>query len=474
MNIDPLYYWIGLFFSISYLVAFYIKRKGFGSNHFLFISMIRTKKPIKYFEYFAHHKKILNLISDLGIVLGFGLIGFDYLYAKNYSKSKRILCDILLFAFFYLAFSFIFFPLILSTPISAGFAEFFSLGFGIFGFAGFVISGLIFQAIDILIKTSQGVQACPGIAPVIPGVQIPNVPVFIPVHAWISLLIILIIHEGMHGVLARKAKVKVKNTGLLLFGFLPIGAFVEPDDKSLLKAPKREQLRIFSAGATGNLMVFLLTLPIFLIIFALLVNPFVAPRFEELSREGSEGLYIIGVEQFSDFCGNKFENSAFRILSEGDKILEVNGKEIITVADYYRALTPDSNNFLMKYLTSSGEIKENSFERNSLGRIGISIEQKTKEGFEIPFNDFLLGAVYNFLVSFIWWFILLNLLVFLTNFLPMEPFDGGKIARIIFPEYLSWTGLTLQQREALVSGFFFFSILVLFFLNALPLLITFN
>src|SRR3990167_10826013 len=101
MNIDPLYYWIGLFFSISYLVAFYIKRKGFGSNHFLFISMIRTKKPIKYFEYFAHNKKILNLISDLGIVLGFGLIGFDYLYAKNYSKSKRILCDILLFAFFY-------------------------------------------------------------------------------------------------------------------------------------------------------------------------------------------------------------------------------------------------------------------------------------------------------------------------------------------------------------------------------------
>ena len=56
-----------------------------------------------------------------------------------------------------------------------------------------------------------------GVAPIIPGVDI---PLFAGI---ISIAILLIIHEFSHGILAKKAKVKLKEIGLLVFGFIPIG-----------------------------------------------------------------------------------------------------------------------------------------------------------------------------------------------------------------------------------------------------------
>ncbi|HLF55126.1 MAG TPA: hypothetical protein VI612_05405, partial [Candidatus Nanoarchaeia archaeon] len=58
-------------------------------------------------------------------------------------------------------------------------------------------------------------------------------------HWFLSIFIILIVHEGMHGVMARVYGLPVKNSGLVVLGALvPLipGAFVEPDEEKLRAA----------------------------------------------------------------------------------------------------------------------------------------------------------------------------------------------------------------------------------------------
>ncbi len=83
---------------------------------------------------------------------------------------------------------------------------------------------------------------------------IPGVTPFLPLWYGIAALIItLVVHEGGHGVLARANDLKVKTLGLLV-AVVPIGAFVEPDEDDLNAATRRKRLRVFAAGATINIL----------------------------------------------------------------------------------------------------------------------------------------------------------------------------------------------------------------------------
>jgi len=96
----------------------------------------------------------------------------------------------------------------------------------------FLITFLIIQnAIDLIIDK----PGTTGGSPVIPGLPIAGLGITFPlITGWISLFILIIVHEFAHGVVARAHNVKVKSSGLAFFGPL-LGAFVEPDDKQLLK-----------------------------------------------------------------------------------------------------------------------------------------------------------------------------------------------------------------------------------------------
>ncbi len=84
---------------------------------------------------------------------------------------------------------------------------------------------------------------------------IPGVTSFVPLWYGIAgLIVALVVHEGGHGVLARANNLKVKSLGLL-YAIVPIGAFVEPDEDELAAASRRRRLRVFSAGAMVNLVV---------------------------------------------------------------------------------------------------------------------------------------------------------------------------------------------------------------------------
>ena len=64
---------------------------------------------------------------------------------------------------------------------------------------------------------------------------------------------------------------------------------------------------------------------------------------------------------------------------------------------------------------------------------------------------------------------MLSLAAGMLNFMPIEPFDGGKIAKIMFVPYLSFMKKTVKEKELWIQGFLWKIFLVLLFLNILPM-----
>jgi len=139
------------------------------------------------------------------------------------------------------------------------------------GFAGM---GLIFY---FLVKGTFDLlfipNAVPAVAPVLPGVRVPGLPVLSFWHWIVGIFFVATVHEFSHGIWARLYKLKVKSSGVLFFGPI-LGAFVEPDEKQLKKRPRSQQLAVFAAGPFSNI--------IFGFFFLLLINFATGPFYNDL------------------------------------------------------------------------------------------------------------------------------------------------------------------------------------------------
>jgi membrane-associated protease RseP (regulator of RpoE activity) len=99
---------------------------------------------------------------------------------------------------------------------------------------------------------------------------IPGVNQFLPLSAafeiLLGLLIGLVVHEGGHGLMCRVEDIDIESMGLALFAFIPVGAFVAPDEDSRRRASRGGQTRMFAAGVMNNFAVAVVA-------FALLFGP---------------------------------------------------------------------------------------------------------------------------------------------------------------------------------------------------------
>jgi len=84
---------------------------------------------------------------------------------------------------------------------------------------------------------------------------IPGVTSFVPFW-WpvLALVFALVIHEYSHGFQARAHGMRVRSFGLLLAGPIPIGAFAEPQMHEMVRAPRRERMRLYAAGPSINII----------------------------------------------------------------------------------------------------------------------------------------------------------------------------------------------------------------------------
>ena len=128
--------------------------------------------------------------------------------------------------------------------------------------AGIVISAffMVFMAV-LLLQSLTTITEVSSVSLVLPGVEVPGSPFFIPFFSGfialitviiIALITVIIVHEFSHGILARVEKVDIKSMGLLLFAILP-GAFVEPDEDEVKELDRPARMRIYVAGSMANL-----------------------------------------------------------------------------------------------------------------------------------------------------------------------------------------------------------------------------
>jgi membrane-associated protease RseP (regulator of RpoE activity) len=133
-------------------------------------------------------------------------------------------------------------------------------GFGLMAFAIYVLST---NLATYLFRPEQ-VGGQNIVIPLIVGVTIrlDHLP-----YLFIAFAIVLITHEGLHGVIARREQLPVKSAGIFLVFVVP-GGFVEPDEQAFKAASPGARMRIAAVGSFANLVVGFLTV---LAIFGLFV-----------------------------------------------------------------------------------------------------------------------------------------------------------------------------------------------------------
>ena len=465
-KVDILFWIIG-FFILAALFTWLIKKKFSNAQTWVVVSMVRFTKPQKIFDIFVKHPNIVNWLTDLGLVIGFGAVAVDFLWMQKKSLFERII----VFAASMIGLGFLtslVFPMDNPIiPIPTIVMQFF---FGLFGLAGIILVSLFYSGIDIFTKLSAGKNACAGVAPVIPGVDLPNSPISVPLHAWLSFVIILIVHEASHGFVIRKLGMKLKSYGLLLLGFLPIGAFVEPDEEELRKLEKknpRDALRMYAAGPSSNLYFFLVGGLVLSLLGGMVVGPLIDPTLNQIHLNSVSGVQIKEVLDKITICGTEFDTPAHGILLAGDQILKVDGKEVRTIQEY--ALSTRGKETFTLTILRDGMEKEFSFEPNTLGRLGITVQDIPNENYTPPEWYVPFVTIAGFIASFLGWLILLNFLVATANFIPVDPFDGGKMAKLLLLPYFGFLKQGEEETKKTIGRFFVAVLIILIIVNAAPL-----
>ena len=134
-------------------------------------------------------------------------------------------------------------------------------------FMAFMVGLLLWEA-TIVGLVPDSAAPSPQMALGIPGLN-PIIPLG---YGILGLAVAIIVHEFAHGVLARAEGMRVKSLGLLFF-VVPMGAFVEPDEEEMKKAPRRKRMRIYAAGPASNFLCALICLLLFVFVFMGPVEP---------------------------------------------------------------------------------------------------------------------------------------------------------------------------------------------------------
>ena len=257
----------------------------------------------------------------------------------------------------------------------------------------------------------------------IPGVTLTSGPAI--AYFLLSIPIVLVMHEGAHGIVAALEKIKIKTGGFAVFIALFAG-FVEPDEEEFDKAKKISKLRVIGAGATSNVIF------AFVLGAILLTNPFFAMVLPEplLSAfyDLPEGVLILSI----------IENSgAEKVgLQANDIITSINGIPIFSPVDF-PSLNPGE--------TASVEVLRDGQplefgveimpapEDPERGLIGIMRD-----------NSFAYKPVMNFIewndpnVSmFLLWLWMISFFIGIINMLPLPILDGGKFIHTIIDKRIS-------------------------------------
>ena len=247
-------------FIIFYLVSLYYK-KAFGFESFYGILLLRSKKGLHVISSLSSKfKDLIMAFSDISYACLYGFLFFffcDWLDMKRKIIAFVSAFVILLTTFFIMPIAFSYFIYFSDLPKSSveKTQEANMLLFLVFigGITLMMIYLLFLSSFNTLIGLfnkliGQEVVVKPSVALVLPGI---NIPFF---EGIIALLIILVTHEFAHAFAASVHRIKIKSSGIVSFGSLPIGAFVEVDEEKLFRSQKKIQVRTLANGIGANII----------------------------------------------------------------------------------------------------------------------------------------------------------------------------------------------------------------------------
>ena len=447
------------------------------------ITMMKTKRFIGFIKDLARYAKWFEYVCLGGLFLGFGVFGVDYwaYYSKGrkLSRVKRIMITItsaiILAVFFYVFMGFLFHLPLLKHLFVPCLVAFILLGFG-----GMSLVLLLGYGLLSLVGIFFAKEMCPAIAPVIPGAPIPGMGVPIPLVGWISLVIILVVHEFSHGIMMVYYKEKIKSVGVLLAGIIPLGAFVEQDEKTFNRLNEKKSLMVLSAGSASNLF----TIPITIIIMGIFLF-LSAPFLEQLNSEYEKaysGIEVINVEEKVSFCGLESVAPAKGKLFVGDVVKKVNEVDVNSIPQIISQLSRADSNVL--FLISRKNSETNAFEDLNVSIIPFKFEDFGLKRIGVSFGAMPTGYSVSIWATIAQWLLsnismVLFLLIIISfaagsfNYLPSDPFDGGRMAKIILCPYLDFLGKNKRETQNLIGKTFTRVLIVSLALNLIPYMTLF-
>lgn len=305
----------------------------------------------------------------------------------------------------------------------------------------------------------------PAVAPLFPvSISVGGIPVLIGVpilYILIAIILLAALHEASHGVVALSKNIKIKSTGFgFLFGVLPL-AFVEPDEKKIVKAKRIDRLRIFSAGAFTNVVLGFIFLGAYLALSHFIVSANMisySPYYLDVStvvNSGPASIVSLPVNStVSEINGHKF-------YSEQEALSDLNVKPgqyvnfTLTNGKVYSMRTTYNssiNNTYHSYIGVGGFF--------SLAKPpAFIIEPISVTAF--PNNTFPSQSLYWIDGLFLWlWVISFSLAI--VNILPLSYLvDGGKI----FFDALGYVVKNEKKALAILNTVAFLFILLLVLLS---------
>ncbi len=236
----------------------------------------------------------------------------------------------------------------------------------------------------------------------------------------LSIPIVLVMHEGAHGIVAALEKIRIKTGGFAIFIAMFAG-FVEPDEDEFNRAKKISRLRVIGAGATSN-VIFAMALGVIL-----LTNPL----FAVVTPEPLLGIFYEspgGVTVQSVIEGSGAQEAG---LQANDLIVEISGQVMESPMDLSGLNLVPGDSVSVTAIRDSQPMEFSvvimeSPDNPEQGLIGIM-----RDSFSyIPVMDFIVWDNHQ-LSMFLLWLWMISFFIGIINMLPLPILDGGKFIQTI-------------------------------------------
>ena len=242
----------------------------------------------------------------------------------------------------------------------------------------------------------------------------------------LSIPIVLVVHEGAHGIVGVLEKINIKTGGFAIFIAMFAG-FVEPDEEQFSKAKKISRLRLIGAGPTSN-VIFAFALGAILFtnpMFAMVVpEPFLSSFYEE----AEDGVLVLSV-----IDGGGAQQAG---IQENDVIIKINDVNIASAIDLQKNPLEPGEMVNVTILRDGSEVVfpvtiMASPDDPERGLIGIMRNDQPPKPI-YNFIDWGLNTPMGFQFSmFLLWLWMISFFIGIINMLPLPILDGGKFIHTI-------------------------------------------